>query len=177
MTPASTTLYMIAHEGLVSMARSSGRATGSWAKVEPRWKPAYQWMVGRMRDQGVEFLNETQDTPPLWAWHSCGGWQAPPGRETVDQLLGLEAENRAGLWMVTVRASSNRFLLSRYGPWCQVLDLAVAGEPFDSVPDVLFSGSSPYRPSPWNQEDDLQASLMFLDWREVLSVAPLDACG
>ena len=131
-------------------------------------------MGQRMRHRGIPDADPLKTSPPLWAWHSCGGWQQPPTRETIDLLLGLEPENRLGLCVVTLHLPPERFLLSRYGPWCRLLDIAVAGNDFGSDTSDLFPGSGRYCPIPWDQEDDLQASIMTLELTAIETVVGLD---
>jgi hypothetical protein len=175
MTGARARLWTIAHRDFVDRVRARGRAHAAWEQVEPRWIPAYRWMAERLRERGLVHPGDTADVPPVWAWHSCGGWQAPPDATTVDMLFGTEPANREGLCLVTWSAPVERLLLSRYGPWCALLDQVVAGgRPEDAAGGVLLPPSRLAGPPPgWRPGDHVQACVHALEWRDVEAVSPL----
>lgn len=174
MTVARARLWTIAHRDFVERARAQGRAHASWEQVEPRWRPAYRWMLERLRERGLVHAGEG-DAPPVWAWHSCAGWQRPPDADTVDMLFGSEPANRRDLCLVTWSAPVDRILLSRYGAWCELLDRVVAGqEPGAAEDAVLFPPLRDIGPPPgWTPGDPVQACVHALEWFDVEEVSAL----
>jgi hypothetical protein len=73
---------------------------------------------------------------PVWAWHSCGGWQCPPDDERMRSLLS-EAELRAGVVLLELRVPAELTVLSVYGVWNTILDrffdAATAGSAVDTA--------------------------------------------
>ena len=176
MSESRAQLWTIARSDFVERARVAGRARMSWDAVEPRWLPAYRWMLDQMRQRGLLDPNDLTDAPPVWAWHSCGGWQRPPGAQTVDMLFGSEPANRQGLCLVTWSAPVERLLLSYYAAWCELLDRVVAGgRPEDVQGTVLCPPLTRAADPPpwWAPGDDLQACVQALDWRDVTSISAL----
>ncbi|WP_394825883.1 hypothetical protein [Pendulispora albinea] len=168
-------LWTVAHEELIAEARRTGYGQPSWERVEPRWIPAYRWVLEKMRERGVTEERDRVDRPPIWAWHSCLSWHQPPTRETIDLLLGLDPCNRAGLRMVTWTARKDRILLSRYGAWCALLDRVVAGEE-PSDPGDLFCPplAEAEPPTWWRPGDELQASVTGLSSEDIEAIDSLE---
>jgi hypothetical protein len=177
MSDTRAKLWTIAHRDFVESARAKGSAHGSWEYVEPRWRPAYRWMIERLRDRGLIDSENPADSPPIWAWHSCGGWQHPPTSESIDLLLGIEPHNREGLYMVSWNAPVERILLSCYAPWCDLLDRVVAGSnPVGMGKNILLPPLTTNAPPPgWTPDDELQACVHVIYWKDIESVQPLSA--
>lgn len=175
MTNGRNKLWTIALGDLVKQARATGQARASWDRVEPRWRPAYLWMLDCMRQRGITNPADAEPSPPIWAWHSCGEWQRPPVADTVDMLFGIDPENRRDLCLVSWSAPVESLLLSRYAAWCQVLDVVIAGgTPAGMENSVLCPRlTSPNPPWWWVPGEDLQACVHTLAWRDIESVSPL----
>ncbi len=168
-------LWTIADEALVRAALAMGHASPCWSLVQENWKPAYRWILERMHERGVHGADGSMSAPPLWAWHSCGRWQRPPDRETIDSLLGMEPQNRKGLVMVSWRVPENRILLSRYAAWCGVLDHVVDGRDPEELPaNPVVVSIAEARGSLPLLHDDLQATVMVMERDDIQSIVPLE---
>jgi hypothetical protein len=111
---------------------------------------------------------------PVWARHSCGAWCRKPDGETLSALLS-EADWERGQRLIEFEAPDEACLLSVYSVWNIVLDTFIdAGGSSVSISqstcDDLFDASA-VRVADGKKPDDIQASLSFVDWAWVRSVA------
>jgi hypothetical protein len=109
-------LWILSDDECWRKMSADGILRASWKRVAPSWKPAYRWLLRRMAARGIT----RQRHPPVWAWHSCGRYERAPDDDTV---FALESSRKSEgvLWKVEVPDVSA--LLSRYGPWNDLIDL------------------------------------------------------
>ncbi|HZW07858.1 MAG TPA: DUF3841 domain-containing protein, partial [Phycisphaerales bacterium] len=81
------------------------------------WAPAYRWMAEQMAATSPRLAC----TFPVWAWHSCGGWQQPPDGARMRSLLS-EAELEAGVVLLELSVPRTLVFLTAYGPWNAILN-------------------------------------------------------
>lgn len=60
-----------------------GQLQGDWLYACPEDKAAYRFMCREMATRGLSCAGR----PPVWGWHSCGGYQRAPDAEVARQLL------------------------------------------------------------------------------------------
>jgi hypothetical protein len=152
-------LWTIQRRGLIELAREQGVAAPTWRDVEARWHEAFRWILALTPAVPDASLAHA---PPVWAWHSCGAWQSPPLAEDIDMLLGqAEDRLRSSLVVAELTVPDERVLLSRYGPWNDMLeDLDRTGRLSPRAPAELLD-IEPLRGRSWRasgNRDDIQAS-------------------
>lgn len=107
-------LYTLQHHTVVEILYSAGIYRARWEScLWSRQRPAYEWMVAQMALRGIS----CGGAAPVWAWHSCGGWQQAPRQADIDALLGFEwAEEGCWQW-IEFEAPATQALLSSYRYW------------------------------------------------------------
>ena len=161
-------LWSIQHQQLAEMAQRKRVVASSWKHVQEDWRPAYRWMQQAMKARGLE-----TKAPPIWAWHSCGAWQRPPDADDILLFLG---EMRPSLVMLTLEVPETRALLTRYGPWNELLEASLGGKEPLRPPRGLFFQGCPLRYA-WHRRGnhlDIQACLTSLMREDIRSVLPLE---
>ena len=78
----------------ISELEQSGKLLVSWDRYSEQdpFKLAYEWMTKAMQKRGVD----CKSFAPVWAWHSCGAYEAAPTLDTASNLLSLN-EIEAGI--------------------------------------------------------------------------------
>lgn len=103
-------------EVLVHLTRS-GTYRSSWDHIDENWQPAYRWI-----SEQLQALGRSPGTrPPVWGWHSCGGWQRPPSRDVMTDLLSA-AELDRGVVLFELEVPAEHVALSWYSHWNELLD-------------------------------------------------------
>ncbi|MCG8332589.1 MAG: DUF3841 domain-containing protein [Chitinophagales bacterium] len=155
----------------VEQLEQSGELLTPWSYYPPKdsFALAYRWIGQNMIDKGVN----CKGYAPIWAWHSCGAYKAPPTNDTASNLLSI-LQLEAGIKLITFECPDELAVLSNYGPWNEILDCFIDhGEQatIDSIQEgQLFKIRT-------NIEDyeSIQACLPYLliDW--VTDIKKLDA--
>lgn len=168
-------LWSFQHHDFLEQLATDGVVLADWRRAEPRWVSVYRAMVGEMARAGVAGLEHSRSAAPIWAWHSCGAWQRGPVYEDVLGHFGTEARNRAGHLMVELAVLPTECLLSAFGVWCDYLERA---ETLGAVPlpAELFVVQDAASAAWGGNHADIQATLVCLQRRQVVSVRPLPGC-
>ncbi len=91
-----------------------------WKHTPVNWRPAYEWMAQEMERLGLSLHGHA----PVWAWHSCGQWHAPPTIGTaLAQLTDYQLLN--GMVIFELDVPDECCLLSRYSGFIQLIDEVV----------------------------------------------------
>lgn len=103
----------------VEQLEQSGKLLTSWSHYSPKdtFGPAYRWMTGQMQQKGVN----CGEYAPIWAWHSCGAFEAPPNNDTASNLLSI-LQLEAGIKRLSFECPDHLVVLSNYGPWNDIID-------------------------------------------------------
>lgn len=56
--------------------------------------------------------------PPVWGWHSCGGYQRAPDAEVARQLLSDHQLTDMSMLLLKFECPSEQVLNSDYNVWC-----------------------------------------------------------
>ncbi len=162
-------LWTIQDVAFVGTAVSTGVAEASWARVQDGWRGAYAWMTRAMVRR--RRAPTGWGGPPVWAWRACGPRRGAPSRDAVEAMLG-EAANDPRWRMVTLRARPGEVLLSRYGPWCELLERSPRAP--SRAPRGLWQTAR--RAGGWRGNyDDIQACLVAIRRDDIVSVESLAA--
>jgi hypothetical protein len=81
------------------------------------WKAAYRWMAYQMEGQGIHCDGHA----PIWAWHSCRKWGAPPSIGDASNLLSM-GELETGVYTLELTCPDELVLLTDYSTWNILLD-------------------------------------------------------
>lgn len=84
-----------------------------WKFIDKPSRTAYLYMIDRMRRESI-CINHNA---PVWAFHSCYGYQLPPSQQEIE-LIFPEVE-QGSAFMLQLEYKRNDFLLSRYDDWCE----------------------------------------------------------
>ena len=119
-----THLWSIQSAPFFDQVLDEGEGIASWEFVNKESQTAYRWMA----EQTTQRLGACSNgQPSVWAWHSCGAWKSAPTQDDFISLFGIEPQPHLQLQVATLEADEDAFLLSFYGPWCDML----ATSPFD----------------------------------------------
>ncbi len=163
-----TRLWSIQNAAFFNQVIDEGRGSASWDHVGKTAEDAYRWIV----EQTERRLNKpSSGNPPIWAWHSCGGWHSPPTPDDFLALFGAEPQPHLDLRIATLDVPDDSFSLSFYGPWCDMF----FAQPFDpnaeAVKDLWFDGDPEALEWPEQGNDrDLQAVLLHLERDQITSI-------
>jgi hypothetical protein len=104
----------------VKQLEQSGTLLTPWSYYHPTdyFATAYRWMAEKMQQKGVS----CGEYAPIWAWHSCGAYEAPPTNETASNLLSL-LQLEAGIKLLSFECPDELTVLSNYGPWNDIIYL------------------------------------------------------
>lgn len=107
-------LYSLQTTAVVETLQEQGLYYADWEKVMwPRQRGAYEWMAAQMAARGIA----AGAAPPIWAWHSCGGWEQPPRQQDIDALLGIGWALEGWWHWLALEVPANQALLSSYHWW------------------------------------------------------------
>lgn len=95
---------------------------GSWDRVAPWARPAYQEMVAVMEAAGVP----TNPRPPVWAWI---GPAAPSIIEDRLTLLLSNYEQELSQFIVEFDAPERELLMTDYSKWCDYYSGVLSSTP------------------------------------------------
>lgn len=110
-------LWTFQSEMRVRKLLCNGFLLGDWEQTirSHANETAYRYMCSEMALCGLP----CGDNPPIWTWHSCGGYQSPPDHEVARSLLSnFEMENYK-IWLLSLECPTSSFLLSKYHTWCE----------------------------------------------------------
>jgi len=88
-----------------------------WQLTPVNWRPAYVWMAAEMERHGIELNGHA----PVWAWHSCSKWFAPPTVGTAMSLL-TDYQLLNGMVTIEMEVPDELCLLSSYARFNELLD-------------------------------------------------------
>ncbi|EMC1016750.1 hypothetical protein VBY78_003955 [Enterobacter bugandensis] len=91
---------------------TDGKIVTDWQFIDDSSRKAYFYMIERMRHAGINIGSNS----PVWAFHSCYEFQAPPSGEVIDMIFPQITHGE--LFILELDYSRNDFLLSKYNAWC-----------------------------------------------------------
>lgn len=110
-----------------------GLLQGDWSHVYPADKPAYRFMCREMAARGLSCAGR----PPVWGWHSCGGYQQAPDAEVARQLLSDHQLIETSIVLLMFECPSDQMLNSDYNAWCdEVYFPSCANPAFNPLPEM-----------------------------------------
>lgn len=166
-----TRLWTIQSRAFFEEVEKNGEHHASWEHVSPLMRDAFEWMA----QQTAERMGHAPKAhPPVWAWHSCGGWQSPPDVDDFHALCGLDPQPHLELQIATLELCESDFCLSYYGPWCELIHNESSH--FEALPELvkqlwfLDSDPSSIPFDPDSNHGDLQATMLTLRAEQVIRV-------
>ena len=155
-------IWSIQHQKFVDLLQQKNILHAEWHYVT--WavdvRPQYEWLVRQMKKRGID----TQGKPPIWAWHSCRGWQRPPSVAIAYNLVG----NGTNMVTLEMEVPPEMVLLSSYAIWCEIFYM----ENFEAIKSFrrykifqIEKVKFPY--------DCIQATLPFIDKEWITAIRPL----
>lgn len=97
------------------MMLRDGLLQGDWSRICPEAAAAYRVMCREMAARGLP----CEGRPPVWGWHSCGGYQQAPGAEVARQLLSDHQLIDTTIVLLAFECPSDQVLPSAYNVWCE----------------------------------------------------------
>ena len=155
----------------VEQLEQSGRLLTPWSHYSPKdtFGPAYRWMAKSMLGKGID----CGAYAPVWAWHSCGAYEAPPTDDTASNLLSI-LQLEAGIKLLSFECPDELAVLSHYGPWNEIIDFFIDhGEQAvinDKLEQQLFNIKTELE-----TYESIQACLPYLQMEWVVDMKTLDA--
>lgn len=164
------TLYSFQSAPSIAELLQEGRLAASWSRYAPSdpFLPAYRWMASQMAEYDIDCLGYA----PIWAWHSCSAWKAPPRLLHARNLLS-DLELEAGIQVIEFVCPDNWALLSRYAVWNEVLDRFVDDKEKTTIAPALAKQLFDIPNHQLEDYDAIQASLPLLKKEWVKDIRPL----
>ncbi|HRK27026.1 MAG TPA: DUF3841 domain-containing protein [Chitinophagales bacterium] len=155
---------------VVEVLKMKGILTCNWSRYLPSnpFTLAYLWMAAEMAKRNVP----CNPYAPIWAWHSCGGYQEPPKLLDARMLLS-DVQLMDGIWVFEFWCPQKLTLLSNYREWGNILDEFIDyGEEtviHKQMVKDLFDVPTKYI----SEDEAVQATLPYLraDW--IVDIRPL----
>lgn len=123
---AEVQLQALLHDGLLQ---------GDWPYVCPENEAAYRLMCREMAARGLS----CEGRPPVWGWHSCGGYQRAPDAELARQLLSDHQLIETPMVLLTFECPGDQVLNSDYNVWCdQVYFPLSSNAAFTLLPETVL---------------------------------------
>lgn len=157
-------LWTFQFKAIATLLKAGNSHYCDWRYVPSNWRPVYQFITEQMREKRIPITNHA----PIWAWHSCNGWQKPP---TLDDARGLlsDIELEMGVMTVEMEVPESIVLLSNYNRYCDLL--------FDHLDGNALAYQT-YRDmfdlNPTDPELTIQATLPYISPEWVLDIRPLN---
>ncbi len=79
----STILWTFQNQNAINTLLNEGKLIADPIFVSKEDCTAYKYIVRHMKQKGIDFIIDL----PIWAWHSCNGYQKKPTYETARELL------------------------------------------------------------------------------------------
>lgn len=110
-------LWSFQTEGRFKELLCDGFLYGGWRQAiyTHDREAAYLFMTSEMSARGVN----CGENAPMWAWHSCGGYQRPLGAEVVRLLLSDHEITSHKFVLFSFEVPVSQFVLSDYYIWCE----------------------------------------------------------
>jgi len=128
-----TTVWTFQTETQLQALLRDGLLQGDWSYVFLNDKVAYHFMCREMEVRGLS----CEGRPPVWGWHSCGGYQRAPDADVARGLLSDHQLIEAPIVLLTFECPSDQVLNSDYNIWCdQVYFPLSANAAFNPLPET-----------------------------------------
>lgn len=135
-------LWTVQAGAAVDCLLQTGTLRGDWSRVDQAWRPYYRWLIQAADSLGFRQL---APGPPVWAWHSDGGWQAPPSSDLLLLLLGREPQPEYRPHLLELEVPSEGSLLTDYALWCDLFfDVDASDLESFELESIRFSERSRY---------------------------------
>lgn len=105
---AKEQLHVLLREGMLS---------GNWMRVSSSEETAYRYMCREMAARGLS----CGDKPPVWGWHSCGGYQQEPKADVARMLLSDHQLANYQMVLLSLECPADQLLASDYNAWCHLV--------------------------------------------------------
>lgn len=157
-------LWTFQSKAVAALLKAGNMHQCDWQYVPKNWRPVYQFMVDQMQQKAIPIQNQA----PVWAWHSCEGWQKPPTLAVARDLLS-DIELEFGVVTIEFELPDNLALLSNYNRYCDLLFDHLDGEELD-----WLSYRNMFELKQFPAQAEIQATLPFIspDW--ILDVRSLN---
>ncbi len=123
----STILWTFQNQNAINTLLNEGKLIADPIFVSKEDCTAYKYIVRHMKQKAIDFIIDL----PIWAWHSCNGYQKKPTFETARELLSdiqLEKE----IYLIEFTCPNFLFMLTNYSGWCDIY-FKLTGNPKASV--------------------------------------------
>lgn len=128
------TVWTFQTEDQLQTLLREGLLQGDWSHVCPKEKAAYHFMCREMAARDLSCAGR----PPVWGWHSCGGYQRVPDALVARQLLSDHQLIETPIVLLTLECPSDQVLNSDYNAWCdQVYFPLCSNAAFTPSPEAL----------------------------------------
>lgn len=109
-------LWTFQSEARLQRLLCDGFLLGNWdqAACSHNIEVAYRYMSLKMAARGLQ----CGDNPPVWAWHSCGGYQKAPDNQVARMMLSDHEIIHFKIMLLSLKCPTNQFLASDYSAWC-----------------------------------------------------------
>ncbi len=129
-----TTVWTFQTEVQLQALLRDGLLQGHWSYVCPEHEAAYRFMCREMAVRGLS----CEGRPPVWGWHSCGGYQRAPDAELARQLLSDHQLIETPMVLLTFECPGDQVLNSDYNAWCdQVYFPLSSNAAFNPLPEAV----------------------------------------
>ncbi|GGU77810.1 hypothetical protein GCM10009504_38560 [Pseudomonas laurentiana] len=129
-----TTVWTFQTEVQLQALLRDGLLQGHWSYVYPENEAAYRLMCREMAVRGLS----CEGRPPVWGWHSCGGYQRAPDAELARQLLSDHQLIETPMVLLTFECPGDQVLNSDYNAWCdQVYFPLFSNAAFNPLPEAV----------------------------------------
>ena len=122
---------------------------------------AYKWLASLMKEMGIL----EKDNAPVWAWHSCGGYEKKPSkRDAIELLSEIEIEN--GIITIEFECPKEKALLSNYGTWNEIIHQFIDGKSESDIEREFREELLSIKSQELEAHESIQATMPYLrkDW-------------
>jgi hypothetical protein len=155
----------------VAELESKGIIEASWDRYAKTYDflKAYRWMARQMAIKKTSCNNNA----PVWAWHSCGKYEAAPKLVDARSLLSdVELEN--GIQTIEFECPAEVVLLSNYGVWNMMLHEIFPDMDETDIDEKVVNELFETSRRKYRQYDIIQAVLPYLKMEWVKEIRELN---
>ncbi|AQY39123.1 DUF3841 domain-containing protein [Bacillus thuringiensis] len=166
----STILWTFQNKKAVKELLTKGKLIAKNDFIYKENLESYRYIILKMEEKGIKCYGH----PPVWAWHSCEGYQKPPSFDTARSLLS-DIEIKNGIQLIKFQCPNDLIMLTNYHGWCNIYFDFFENNETNVKSDALnyLFNLYPKHEAEW-ENHYIQATLPYLKKEWIIKITEID---